>query len=32
MNNYKFKPTTALYKIQSLLSNDSKDFVVQGGQ
>lgn len=32
MTIYKFKPTTALNKIQSLLSNDSKDFVIQGGQ
>lgn len=29
---YKYKPTTALIKIQNLLGNSSKDFVIQGGQ
>ena len=29
---FKYQPTTALHKIQSLLGNNSKDFVIQGGQ
>jgi len=31
-NNFKYKPTTALYKIKALLINISRVFVVQGGQ
>jgi len=31
-NNFKYKPTTALYKIKALLRNISRVFVIQGGQ
>jgi len=31
-NSFKYKPTTALYKIKALLKNISRVFVVQGGQ
>lgn len=29
---FKYKPTTAFYKIQTLLKNNSRVFVIQGGQ
>jgi phage terminase large subunit len=32
MNDFKYKPTTAFWKIQKLLSNKENDFVIQGGQ
>lgn len=32
MENYKFKPTTALYKIKALLKKESSAFVISGGQ
>ena len=32
MMKFKYKPTTAFYKIQTLLKNDSRVFVIQGGQ
>jgi len=31
-NDFKYKPTTALYKIKKLLKNDQKTFIIQGGQ
>ena len=32
MNEFKFKPTTTLWRIKTLLKNDSNVFVISGGQ
>lgn len=32
MNDFKFKPTTSLYKIKSLLKNQSNCYIISGGQ